>query len=150
MESLRDELEDEVVRMAAAAVENLQERAKGRLDYTPSSLAAIEEILAEAAGYRDKLSEEQVQTIAQMVGCYILEVGRRDLGGDLGGGYYWHENREQPILVVGEPDFHVALMTWDKVRGRLRGDAADSIPFFYDGFAERARQAEPGVRALYG
>jgi hypothetical protein len=50
---------------------------------------------------------------------------------------------------VGEPDFHVALMTWDKVKGRLRGDAADSIPFFYDGFAERARQAEPGVRALY-
>lgn len=145
MESLRDELQDEVVRMAAAAVENLQERVQGGLDYTSSSLAKIEEILTEAAGYRDRLSEEQVQTIAQMVGCYILEVGRRDLGGE----YFWHEDREQPILVVGEPDFHVALMTWDKVKSRLRGDAADNIPFFYDGFAERARQAEKGTRALY-
>ena len=48
-----------------------------------------------------------------------------------------------------EPAYHVAFMTWDKVRGRLGGDLADNLPFFYDGFAERARQAAPGTRALY-
>jgi hypothetical protein len=41
------------------------------------------------------------------------------------------------------------LMTRDKVRGRLSGDAADNIPFFYSGFAERVRRAEPGTNAQY-
>jgi hypothetical protein len=53
------------------------------------------------------------------------------------------------VLIVGEPLFHVAMITFDKVRGRLSGDASDNIPFFYDGFAERARKAEPGMRAFY-
>jgi hypothetical protein len=43
-------------------------------------------------------------------------------------------------LVVGEPAFRVAIMTWDKVRGQLSGDPADNIPFFYTGFAERVRR----------
>ena len=41
------------------------------------------------------------------------------------------------------------MITWDKVRGRLGGDEADNLPFFYDGFAERVRRAAPGIRALY-
>ena len=53
------------------------------------------------------------------------------------------------MLVVGEPAFHVALITWDKVRGRLEGDAADHLPFFYAGLTQRARQAVPGDHALY-
>ena len=61
----------------------------------------------------------------------------------------WHEPHDQPVLVVGEPAFHVALMTWNKVRGRLGGDAADNLPFFYDGFAATARQAVPGRRVIY-
>ena len=51
--------------------------------------------------------------------------------------------------MVGEPAFRVALLAWDRVRGRLSGDAAANIPFFYAGFAERARRAEPGADALY-
>jgi len=51
--------------------------------------------------------------------------------------------------VVGEPEFHVAMITWDKVKGRLSGDTADNVPFFFEGFARRAQNAEAGTRALY-
>jgi hypothetical protein len=57
--------------------------------------------------------------------------------------------RNAPVLVVGEPAFRVALLTWDRVRARLSGDAADNIPFFYAGFAERVRQGEPGSDVLF-
>jgi len=101
-------------------------------------------MLAEAAGYADDMTETQLRKLAEDFGCYILEVARRTHGGN----YFWYEERE-PLLVVGEPAFHVAMVTWGKVRGRLSGDEADSIPFFYEGFAERVRGAVPGVRALY-
>jgi hypothetical protein len=47
------------------------------------------------------------------------------------------------------PQFHVAIITFDKVRGRLGGDKADNIQFFYQGFSERVRSAKPGTKALY-
>ena len=53
------------------------------------------------------------------------------------------------MLVVGEPAFRVAMIARDKVRGRLSGDRGDNLPFFYQGFAERVRRAEPGDDALY-
>jgi hypothetical protein len=81
----------------------------------------------------------------QYAGCYILEVARRAHGGT----FYWHEARAQPVLVVGEPAYHVALLTWDRVRRRLAGDPADNIPFLYAGFAERVRRAVAGDQATY-
>jgi hypothetical protein len=41
------------------------------------------------------------------------------------------------------------MITWDKVAGRLKGDKADSIPFFWQGFAERARERKPGTDVLF-
>jgi hypothetical protein len=41
------------------------------------------------------------------------------------------------------------MVTFDKVRGRLSGDLGDNIPFFYEGFSERVRNATPGTSALY-
>lgn len=128
---------------AASAVQQLQGRARGRLDYSPASLQAVEEILAEASG--QLIKPEPREALIEMLGCYILEVGFREFGGK----WSWYEERKQPVLIVGEPLFHVAMITFDKVRGRLSGDEGDNIPFFYEGFAERARQAQPGVRALY-
>jgi hypothetical protein len=66
-----------------------------------------------------------------------------------GGQFLWHEGRDQPVLVVGEPECRVAMITWDKVVGRLKGDKADSIPFFWQGFAERARERKPGTDVLF-
>jgi len=61
----------------------------------------------------------------------------------------WFDERDQPVLVVGEPAFHVAIITFDRVRERLSGDKSCNMHFFYEGFAERVRAAVPGTKALY-
>ncbi len=140
-----DELSDQITRAAEKAVAMCEGRGNGKLDYSEASLALVEEMLAEAAQWLSELIPEQVASLVQDFGCYILEVGRREFGGR----FMWHEGRDQPVLVVGEPAFRVAMITWDKVRGRLGGDKGDNIPFFYAGFAGRVRQSVPGTDALY-
>ena len=137
---MSDDLADEVQRVAAGIAATKPDR----LDYSEASLAVIEEMLAEAAEFVDGMTGEQATNIAQQIGCYVLEVGRRQHGGR----YVWHEGRSAPVLLVGEPEFRVAMLTWDKTRGRLSGDEADNIPFFYKGFAGRVRSASPGDDAL--
>ncbi len=135
-----------ISRSAAKLVELHGHRGTGGvLDLSPASLTLVEDMAGEAAQWSSTLSPDQLTTLVQDIGCYLLEVGRREFGGV----YSWHEPRDQPVLVVGEPAFHVAFMTWDKVRGRLGGDRADNLPFFYDGFARSARRAVPGSRVLY-
>jgi hypothetical protein len=114
-------------------------------DYSEASLAVVDEALAEAASWEDDLTPDELRNFARSFGCYVLEVARRAFGGR----YRWYEQREAPVLVVGEPAFRVALLTWDQVRGRLAGDLSCSIRFLYAGFAERVRRAEPGTDALY-
>ncbi|WP_334559725.1 hypothetical protein [Micromonospora sp. CPCC 205561] len=140
-----DDLTAEVQRVAAAVVEAHQAGADGRLDYSEESLAAVEALLHEASDFVDGMSEKQVDDVARQFGCYILEVARRKWGGR----YQWYPDRDAPVLVVGEPGFRVAMLTWDKTKGRLLGDEADNIPFFYAGFAERVRGAANGVNVLY-
>ena len=116
-----------------------------QLDYSEASLAAVQKTLTEAAGWDAELTPEQFENFAQSFGCYVLEVARRAFGGR----YCWFDSREAPVLMVGEPAFRIALLTWDQVRGRLTGDAGCDIPFLYAGFAERVRRAEPGSDVLY-
>ncbi len=138
-------IQEEVTAAADRAVTSLQARAGGRLDFSVASLAAVDEMLAEASAYVADLDEAVVTGLVQQLGCYVLEVGRRAFGGE----YFWHEEGEQPILVAGEPAAHVALMTWSKVVGRLTGDVEDDIVYFFNGFAEKAAQPEPGSNVLF-
>jgi hypothetical protein len=140
-----DELTQKIARTATNVVEMSEVRSGRGLDFSEASLSVIEEMVEEAAAFFKEMTSEQRDIVAQDFGCYILEVGRREFGGR----YAWFEQRDQPVLVVGEPAFRVALMAWDKVRGRLSGDPGDNLQFFYTGFAERVRQAEPGTDALY-
>jgi hypothetical protein len=136
---------DIVIASAERAVKQLQPRAAMPLDFTEQSLRSVDELLAQFAAARGEYSEKDLVTIERLVGCYILEVGRRTFGG----AYRWFDQRKQPVLVVGEPTFHVAMITWDKVRGRMAGDEADDIPFFFEGFASRVRRGKPGDHVLY-
>jgi hypothetical protein len=136
---------DEVVAVAARAVATLQARAGDRLDYSVASLVAVDEMLAEASTYVTELDEDVVTGLVQQLGCYVLEVGRKAYGGE----YFWHDEGEQPILVVGEPDAHIALMTWSRVVGRLTGDVGDDIAFFFHGFAEKAASPQLGSDILF-
>jgi hypothetical protein len=142
--SLSD-VQSEVQRMAECAVETLRDHPSGALDYSRVSLEAIEAALAEASQYHCELSPEQIRTLVQELGCYVLEVARREFGGK----YLWHDKLEQPVLVVGEPAKHMAIVTWGKIQGRLAGDAGDNIPFFFSGFAERVASSQAGTHVLY-
>jgi len=138
-------LAEEVSTKAKLAVSQLQKRAGGKLDYSEKSLGMIEEILEETSLYKDQLPKKDQDALVELIGSYILEVVHRKHGGK----YLWHDKENQPVLVVGEPKFHVAIITFNKVRGRMSGDKADNIPFFYEGFAERVKSATPGTKALY-
>jgi hypothetical protein len=140
-----NELAEQIAESAAKAVALCEPRPNGQLDFTEASLSVVDEMLAEATPYAANLTPGQLLGLVQQFGCYILEVGRREFGGR----YIWHDGRDQPVLVVGEPKFRVAIVAWDKVRGRVGGDSGDNIPFFYAGFAERARRAKPGDDALF-
>lgn len=138
-------LEAEILRMAEETVKMARSRNGATLDYSEASLEIVEEMLDEASKFSADFSESEMRLIVEPLGCYVLEVARRALGGD----YFWTDDHEQPILVVGEPEFHAAMIAWDKVRGRLNGDTGDNIPFFFTGFAHHVRTAAPGSRALY-
>jgi len=140
-----NELQQEIQRLAAKAQADFNDRAEGKLDFSEASLQVVEEMLAEASTYRDELSPVAVEGIVTRFGCYILEVGRQQFGGT----YSWLEERNQPVLVVGDADTHTAIATWNKVRGRLGGDTGDNIPFFFEGFAERVRNPASVTKALY-
>jgi hypothetical protein len=140
-----DDLARDIAEAAADAVAVCEYLRGEPPDYSAASLAAVDEALAEAAGWDDELTPEQLRNFARSFGCYVLEVARREFGG----GYRWDRQRDAPVLVVGEPAFRVALFTWDQVRGRLSGDPGCNITFLYAGFAERVRQAGPGTDALY-
>ena len=129
--------------IAETADEFVERCHDGGLDYSEASLGIVEELLAEAHDLGG--NEQQMESLARGAGCYVLEVGRREFGGT----YFWLEQRDQPVLVVGEPHFHVAMVTWDKTRGRLGSDPTDNVPYFYAGFRAGVRKAEPGKRLLY-
>jgi hypothetical protein len=140
-----DTLAQDIAEAAEEAVAVCEHLRGEPLDYSVASLAAVEETLAEAAGWDDELTPEQLRNFARSFGCYVLEVARRQFGGR----YCWMDQRDAPVLVVGEPAFRVALLTWDQVHGRLAGDSGCHISFLYAGFAERVRQAKPGSDVLY-
>jgi hypothetical protein len=144
-ETRMDDLAHDIAEAAEDAVAVCEHLYGESLDYSEASLAALGDALAEAAGWDDELTPEQLRNFARSFGCYVLEVARREFGGR----YCWFDQRDASVLVVGEPAFRVALLTWDQVRGRLSGDRDCNIAFLYAGFAERVRRAEPGTDTLY-
>jgi hypothetical protein len=135
----------EIRSAADRAVSMSQSRLHGGLDYTLSSAAIVEDMLDEAHMQMAGFSPDQIDAMVKDMGCYLLESARCAFGGK----YRWLEATSQPVLVLGEPAYHVTLATWDTVRGRLMGDRGDHIPFHMTAFFARARKACAGDRALY-
>ncbi|MDJ0941322.1 MAG: hypothetical protein QNJ00_16290 [Woeseiaceae bacterium] len=140
-----EDLANQIKEKAELAVSQFEERSGGRLDYSPASLDVIDEMLREASDFSNDMPPDQINALVKLMGSYVLHVGFVQHGGV----FYWSDEQQQPVLVVGEPDFRIAIMTFGKVRGRLLGDEGDNISFFYVGFSDRIRDAEPGVDALY-
>ena len=130
-------LEADVVATAERAASTYCQMNLGDLDFREKSLVVVDAILVTLGTYG--LAEGEIGICAQDLGCYVLEVARRTLGGS----YAWVEKWKAPVLVVGEPESQIALATWDKAAGRIGGNLEDSMAFLYGGFAERARSHEP-------
>jgi hypothetical protein len=132
--------------MAAAAeraVDVARARGGAKLDYTEASLETVEAILNEIS--QVSLSAEQLRLLSQDFGSYVLEVARRLHGGE----YQWLTDRNEPVLVWGQPTYRVAMIGWGKVLGRLSGDLGDNIPFFYAGFAGHIKNPTAGKQVTY-
>jgi len=143
-----DEIEEQRASLARQASElatkaiTIANNSGFTLDLTESSLDALDALLAHLS---ETLTDAQKENAAQLYAAYVLEVGHRAHGGHF---QWWHEH-DAPVLVVGGPDCHIGLFALDKIRGRLAGDPADNVRFFYDGFARRSREREPGDQATY-
>jgi hypothetical protein len=138
-------LNDEVLKCADRVVQMSRDRGSVVLDYTDDSIGLVEEMLSEAAAHAGRMTEEALQRLSQDVGCYILEVARRNHGG----AYQWAADRNEPALVVGAPLYAITLFCWEKVRDRLRGGSTHNISLFYAGYVARVGQAKPGDRAMF-
>lgn len=127
----------QVAGFAEEAVAASRDRGRGVLDYSEASLKMVEDMLEETSAAGAGPNAESVATIFS---SYILEVGRRQFGGR----YCWYQKGNQPVLVVGEPRFRIAIITLDRVRSRMQGNEEDNIPFFFEGFSKAIRNAKPG------
>lgn len=136
------QLMDDIVGTAKSFTENFREQEN--FDYSVESLTAVDALLDEM---QDFVEDEDMRcNICTMAGCYVFETARRNYGGV----YYWLRDREQPILVAGEPDFSVSILAWDKVKGYLENGAEDSLPFYIAGYREHIEKgkAQKGYRVL--
>lgn len=134
-------LTEDIKETANSFTENFRDREN--FDYSIESLKGVDELLDEMSDFA--LDEDDIYNICTMVGSYIFETARKNFGGN----YYWIQEKEQPILVVGEPDFSVAIMAWDKVKGRLENGTEDNIPFYMAGLREHIEKGktQKGYRA---
>lgn len=126
-------LEDDILSTANNFVSNFTEAnlIKGNLDYSIESLELVDQFLEESGDFVFD-DEEAVFNISSMGGCYVFDTARRNYGGE----YRWVADSQQPVLIAGLPDFSVAIMAWDKVKGRLLNGVEDSIPFYISGYKE--------------
>lgn len=113
--------------------ENLKERAN--LDFTQESLVVVEELIEEGIKY---MKPEMLPLFVSSISAYVFEVARRMCGGV----YHWDYEREQPVLVTGEPDFEVALLAQEKVKLRFTQGKAHNIPFYFEEYLKAVEEGK--------
>ena len=137
-----DAVETDIRRKADQFAAHYGPFASVTLDFSRESLGDLDAMLAEAAPAMAAAPQDDAAYFQDAAASYLLEVARREFGGV----YHHYVTRDAPLLVVGLPDFFAAMLAHDKVAGRLTGDEADNIPFFYDGLV---RAVERQTSAIY-
>lgn len=137
---MQNKLEQDIRSTAESFTTNFSDR--GNFDFSVESLKHVDDLLDEISDF--EIDEDHLESISSMAGCYIFEVARRNYGGR----YYWDQDRKQPVLVTGEPDFSVSILAFEKVKGRVQNGKEDSIPFYFDGYIEAVKKGrETGYTA---
>lgn len=145
MTSVKNGIYEEIEAWANNAVFNSSSWSINQLDYSEKSISVVEIIIGEFADKNLSLSDDQIAMISQEYGCYLLYTAQKIYGGE----FYWNEAYQQPMLIVGEPDASIVLMTWNKVKGRLMGDKADHLGYFIDEFGKDAKAIQTGKKVFY-
>lgn len=139
-------LTDPITHNAELAVQRLQGRVPGAWDYSAASLEVVDLFLAAAAPQISKLAPGDAQALANIIGCYVLEVGLREHGGE----YQRFAGRQESVLVVDRGTYQVALIPFDTVRARLAGRPGKPVALLYRQFSENVRSGAVGSRVLHG
>lgn len=131
---MQSRLEQDIISTAESFKNNFSD--KGNFDFSVLSLHEVDVILDELCEY--ELDHDTLDSVSSMVGSYIFEVARRNYGGK----YYWIQEREQPVLVTGEPEFSISIFAFDKVRGRIQNGKEDDIPYYFDGYIKAVEKGK--------
>lgn len=104
-----------------------------RLDYSESSLELIDQILQDFFLQAAPLPED----LHFMASAYVFETIRMQFGGR-----YLRYDEDNPfVLVIGEPEFQLAVCVMEKIKKRALNGPEDSILFFYEGIAPLVKNA---------
>jgi hypothetical protein len=125
----RDEVQEEFVARVAGAAQDFVQAAGSAgavLDYTPSSVHALDEALE--AAHLGTLPLTPMQTVG--AAAYLYEVGRRAYGGL----YEVCDDEDPVVLVCGEPEAEVCFGAIAKVERRIRYGSAEAIPPYFEQF----------------
>lgn len=137
---MQSRLEQDIITTAESFANNFSD--KGNFDYSVQSLRNLDDILEELSEYQ--IDDDTLNSVSSMAGSYIFEVARRNYGGK----YIWVQERDQPVLVTGEPEYSISIAAFDKVRGRIRNGKEDNIPYYFDGYIEAVEKGKnTGYRA---
>ncbi|UUZ79670.1 hypothetical protein LJK88_31890 [Paenibacillus sp. P26] len=131
---MQSRLDQDIISTAESFTNNFSD--KGHFDFSVESLRQVDNILQEISDY--EIDNETLYSISSMAGCYIFEVARRNYGGK----YYWIQERKQPVLVTGEPEFSISIFAFDKVRGRILNGIEDEIPYYFDGYIKAVEKGK--------
>ncbi|MBU7316697.1 hypothetical protein [Paenibacillus oleatilyticus] len=125
---MQSSLEQDIIITAENFTKNFSD--KGNFNFSVDSLRNVDDILEELRDF--ELDDDILDSASSMAGCYIFEVARRNYGGK----YYWVQERDQPVLVTGEPEFSISIFAFEKVRSRLQNGKEDEIPYYFDGYIQ--------------
>ena len=124
-----NELEQLMIDSAQDAVNTALEEFDITLDYSPESIAIIDDILLSFIDkYHDKaLEDEAVFTICNIFGAYVGETLKRIVGGTW---FYDQSNADAPyvLLEIGDKSYAFAGICYE----RLVNDSQVSVKIYFD------------------
>ncbi len=131
-------LEKQILAAAEESVQHYHGLGKSGLDFTLNSVSVIEQLLAELQSQNGQMSTQDLDDAVNRLGSYVLEMGRQNFGGHI----YWFDSLQQPILIVGEPQFRISFMPLDRIRAHIEGSYNENFMEYYQEFLSRVQQAK--------
>ncbi len=102
------QLREEVSEIAAGFVQMVS-RSKEEFDYSIDSLQQLDYFVKSLCN--NNFTDDEFYGVCKFTGSYVFEVLHRELGGR----FLWTQKGQQPVLVIGEPDFTIQVKAWQRI-----------------------------------